>query len=554
MLVALRRTGSAMPLRSRLVVLLVFFVAVALAVTDAITFTSLQGSLTSQVDQQLAQISRSQLGCNGVPFGTYFNQYGTNGHSVLPVPAGFNCKSGAPLPKISTSLVREAVSGGGLFTTVGSSGQGWQYRVYIQPFSAPQAGPTVLAIAVPLTGVAATLGQQLRLELIVSLLVLAALALAAWAVVRMSTRPLARMSKTAGEIAAGDLTRRVAPTDERTEVGQLGAALNVMLGRIEEAFNDKEATEERLRRFVADASHELRTPLTSLRGYAELFHSGLADRPDDLAAALKRIESESARMARLIDDLLLLARLDRGRPISLSKVNLSALISDAVSDARAIDPSRAVAAVVPPELSVVGDEQRLRQLLGNLVNNALAHTPAGSPVEVTARETPPSGADLLHTQVPGPPPGVTEHRDRRSGQAESPVATATVTVADHGPGIAAIDRPRAFERFWRADQSRGRGSGGSGLGLAIVAAIVGAHDGRVWVEETPGGGASFVVDLPIFGPVAADKGPSFTPLPHDQPVPAVRFSPPGQSQQAPHGAASPSGQGRGSQRTAGPPT
>ncbi|MGH9292090.1 MAG: sensor histidine kinase [Acidimicrobiales bacterium] len=468
-----------MPLRTRLVILLVFFVAIALIATDAITFTSLRNSLTSQVDGQLAQISRSRLGCNGVPYGTYFNFYTPVGQPAEPTAAGFSCKSGLPLPRIAPAIVRQAVASGGLYTTVGSSRGAGQYRVLIQPLSTPQTGPTVLAIAVPLTAVSSTLGNQLRLDLIVSLIVLVALAVAAWIIVRLSTRPLARMAKTAGEIAAGDLTRRVTPTDERTEVGQLGAALNVMLERIEEAFEEKESSEQQLRRFVADASHELRTPLTSIRGYAELFRSRLAERPDDLAAALRRIESESARMGVMIEDLLLLARLDRGRPLALAPVRLSAIAEDAVSDARAIDRSRAVTAAIPPDLTVLGDEQRLRQLVGNLLNNALAHTPALTPIEVAARAGPGNVVRLA--------------------------------VIDHGPGIAEGDRPHVFERFWRADRSRLRRGGGSGLGLSIVAAIVSAHHGRVWVEATPGGGATFVVELPAAGaetPSARAETPS----------------------------------------------
>ena len=190
------------------------------------------------------------------------------------------------------------------------------------------------------------------------------------------------MADTAGEIAAGDLSQRVEETDDRTEVGRLGSALNVMLGRIETAFREREASEARLRRFVADASHELRTPLTSIRGYAELFQHGLADRPADLDTAMRRIDSESTRMAGLVDDLLLLARIDQGRPLEREPVDLSTLAADAAQDARVIDPTRTVTFEAPPSCPIVGDEGRLRQLLGNLVSNALAYTPAGTPFEI----------------------------------------------------------------------------------------------------------------------------------------------------------------------------
>ena len=233
------------------------------------------------------------------------------------------------------------------------------------PFSA------LFVVAIPLNGVTGTAHRLLALELLVSCAILIALAGAAWLTVRIGLRPLEQMAETAGEIAAGDLSRRVEETDDRTEVGRLGSALNVMLGRIETAFREREASEARLRRFVADASHELRTPLTSIRGYAELFQHGLADRPADLDTAMRRIDSESTRMAGLVDDLLLLARLDQGRPLEREQVELATLAGDAAQDALAVDPSRTVTCEAPPSCPIIGDEGRLRQLLGNLVSNAL---------------------------------------------------------------------------------------------------------------------------------------------------------------------------------------
>lgn len=463
-----------MPLRTRLVLLLVALVAVALMATDFITFTSLQSSLVSQLDQQLYRVYRAAQGpgvsCRDVPPGLYFRTFTTT--KFVP-PTFVPCSPGDPAPVISPQLVQQAMNSDGLYATVPSSRSGWgSYRTLIEPLRTTlNPGEVAVSFAVPEDSVDSTLGHQFRLDLFVSLAVLAALALAAWALVRLSMRPLARMARTAGEIAAGDLSARVEHVDERTEAGRLGSALNVMLAQIEQAFRDKELSEEQLRRFVAGASHELRTPLTSIRGYAELFRKGLAERPDDLAAAMRRIESESIRMAGLVEDLLLLARLDQGRPLSFRPVDVVPLADDAASDARAIDPDRSVTVSGPGALVVEVDEERVRQVLGNLVNNAVTHTPAGTPIEVV---------------IAGIEGG------------------ALVSIVDHGPGIAEEDSQHVFERFWRADRSRWRSSDrasigagtGAGLGLAIVAAIVAAHGGMVSLRRTPGGGATFVVELP----------------------------------------------------------
>ena len=473
-----------MPLRTRLVLLLVALVAVALMATDFITFTSLQSSLISQLDQQLYRVYRAAQGpgvsCRDVPPGLYFRTFTTTG---FPPATAVPCSPGNPVPVVSAQLLQQAMSSDGLYATVPSSRSGWgSYRALIEPLRTTlNPGEVAVSFAIPEESVDSTLGHQFRLDLFVSLAVLAALGVAAWALVRLSMRPLARMARTAGEIAAGDLSARVEHVDERTEAGQLGSALNVMLAQIEQAFRDKELSEEQLRRFVADASHELRTPLTSIRGYAELFRKGLAERPDDLAAAMRRIESESIRMAGLVEDLLLLARLDQGRPLSFRPVDIVPLANDAASDARAIDPGRAVTVSGPEALVVEADEERLRQVLGNLVNNAVTHTPAGTPIEV-----------VLAVLEGG----------------------ALVSIVDHGPGIADEDSPHVFERFWRADRSRWRSSDsasigastGAGLGLSIVAAIVAAHAGTVSLRRTPGGGATFVVELPAARPVRNGPG------------------------------------------------
>jgi two-component system OmpR family sensor kinase len=316
-------------------------------------------------------------------------------------------------------------------------------------------------IGVPLTELAATTRRLPGIELIVSLAVVAlAAALASW-FVRAGLRPLDDMGTMAGAIAAGDLSQRVEPSDDRTEVGKLGAALNSMLAQIEAAFDERRASEDRLRRFVADASHELRTPITSIRGYAELFRRGADRRPEDLATSMARIEAEADRMGVLVDDLLLLARLDQGRPLVREPVDLVALARDAVDAARVIDPRRAIELTAPDQVVVGGDAGRLRQVLDNLIENARVHTPWDTRTVVTV---------------------------------EADAETVTISVADDGPGMDPDVAAHAFERFYRGDPARARSTGGAGLGLSIVAAIVEAHGGGVRVADTPG--TRIVVTLP----------------------------------------------------------
>ncbi len=294
-------------------------------------------------------------------------------------------------------------------------------------------------------------------------IIIAILGLVVFWVLRLGVRPIKRMTATAGAIAAGDLSQRVPEGRPGTEAAELGDALNTMMTTIEGAFSEKEASEARLRRFVADASHELRTPVTTIRGYAELYrHGGLGD-AGDLDQAMRRTEQESVRMASLVDDLLLLARLDEGRPLARETVDLGVLGVDAAADARAIAPDRVVSAEVTAGVTVEGDEDRLRQVLGNLVGNALVHTPAGTAVSVRVHNG--------------------------SGRA-------VVEVRDDGPGMPDELAARAFERFSRADASRSRNGGGAGLGLAIVQAIVVAHGGSVHLSSGPGAGTTVWVELP----------------------------------------------------------
>jgi len=349
---------------------------------------------------------------------------------------------------------------GRLFTVHGKKGDDKRYRVYAQ---ADPAGFGTTIVAIPLTEVDQTLHRLLAVEGLVIAGVLLVLGFVAWAVVRVGLLPLDRMGHTAGAIAGGDLSHRVESTDPRTEVGRLGIALNAMLDRLESAFTARKASEERLRQFIADASHELRTPLASIRGYAELFRMGAARDPEDVSKAMRRIEEEAARMGVLVEDLLTLARLDEIADAPHVPVDLGRLVGDAVDDARATAPDRDIEPRVDGDTTVVGDAHQLRQVLANLLRNALVHTPAGTPIEVSAARE--DGEVLLE-------------------------------IRDHGPGLPTDDPNEIFERFWRSEGGRKQGRAGAGLGLAIVAGIVDAHRGRVEAANAPGGGASFVVHLP----------------------------------------------------------
>jgi two-component system OmpR family sensor kinase len=298
-----------------------------------------------------------------------------------------------------------------------------------------------------------------------------AIGFAAYWLTRRELKPLEQMAEKSRAIAAGDLSQRVEPADERTEIGQLGDALNSMLAEIERAFAERLATEERLRQFVADASHELRTPVTSIRGYAELFRRGGGDRPADLANLLRRIEREGERMGELVEELLLLARLDQGLQLERKRVDMSALVAAAADAARAADPRRLLQVDSQSPLFVLGSESRLRQVVDNLLTNARVHTPAGTPIHLRLA-------------------------------AEN--AKVVLEVADEGPGVPAEDADRIFERFYRTDRSRTRNQGGTGLGLAIVRSLVEGHGGTVGYRPRAGGGSVFRVVLPMTSAAAGD--------------------------------------------------
>lgn len=330
-----------------------------------------------------------------------------------------------------------------------------------------------LFLALPLDHVNSTVRQTAILVLSTGMLATLLMSMIAYGLTGRSLRPLINVERTASMIADGDLSQRVTDYPAETEVGRLSRSLNAMLAQIEKAFLDREASERKMRRFIQDASHELRTPLVTIQGYSEFYrYGGLAD-PEAMDSAMGRIEAESKRMARLVEDLLMLARLDEQRPMEKQPVDLLVLGQDAVEDTKVRAPDRAVKLVGltterPSPASTVGDDARIRQIIANLLTNALRYTPEGTPIEIAVG---------VRSLVAG-------------------AMDAVVEVRDHGPGIPPEDAKRIFERFYRADSSRQRETGGSGLGLAIVAAIVQQHGGSVALSETAGGGATMSISMP----------------------------------------------------------
>jgi two-component system OmpR family sensor kinase len=465
-----------MSLRRRLLLTLApLFIAGLLAV-DIVTYVSLQSFLVSRLDDQILSIHQNVQsavlspqggGDHGGPGANIQFPPGTFGEIVTPTGSVVGAlRQDFPGPSgddATSSLVLPGSLQPRTYLTAQGTGPGADasFRVYVD--TVQNGGGSLLIVGLPLDEVTATSNQLLLLEVIAGVAITLIILVATWLVVRRGLRPLERMG-TMARAAATDLSRRVEPADGVSEVGQLGVAINTMLSQLETAFAERAAGEQRLRHFVSDASHELRTPLTSMRGYAELLRRNPDMTEADVTLATRRIEDEAARMGVLVDDLLLLARLDQGRPLSRAPVDLGALVTDACADARATDPARPVTARIDTPVQVIGDDLRLRQVLGNVVRNALVHTPPATPVEVTL--------------------GVNG-------------AAAVIEVIDHGPGIPPQNAQRIFERFQRVDPERSRDQGGSGLGLSIVAAVVAAHGGGIRVLETPGGGATFRIELPL---------------------------------------------------------
>lgn len=521
-----------MTLRTRLLLMLVGLVAAGLVVTDVVTYTQLRSFMVQRIEPQLEAAyfpaSRELAAVNQIRLPGAVFRSGTAAGKVLRVGSGDRSSTEVagggvggitanprpraehhrhrlsfafPGPALYTvaELVRKdgrvyghaipfysgdkpapppilpdplpTGSGSPVFFSAKSTGN-TAYQVLARPLGA--AGLTVV-IGIPLTEVTQTTGHLLWIEILVSALVLAGLGVLAWWIVRRGLRPLQDMATTAGSIARGQLGLRVAPAEEHTEVGRLGLALNAMLGEIEQAFAARAASEGRLRRFLADASHELRTPLTTIRGHAELFELGSAQHPEDLAISMRHIKEEARRMNLLVDDLLLLARLDQQRPLEPAPADLVALCRRAVAGVEVLSPSYQLHLEAPPQLVVTCDAERIHQMVDNLLGNAVRHSPAGSPVVLRLR---------------------------------SEGTTAVIEVSDRGPGVAPEDAERIFEPFFRADFARARATGGAGLGLAIVASIVEAHGGSVGVRPGEGGGACFWVRLPANGRSGSPPEPS----------------------------------------------
>ncbi|MGZ4168211.1 MAG: sensor histidine kinase [Solirubrobacteraceae bacterium] len=480
-----------MSLRTRLLLGMVVLVAAGLSVAAIVTYEEQRSFLLDRVDQQVQsalapvafelRLSGTRpdrgpgrrfpfagvlgrrapgIGPASLPPGTFGELLGPGGAVLRRRTFSYGGATPAP-PKLPVHMpISRAGSPLRLFTLHSSNGSGIRYRAAAV---AVTRGDT-LVVAVSLRETDDTLHRLVMVELLVGGGVILALVLLGWLVIRVGLLPLERIGRVASEIAQGDLSRRVSPSDQRTEVGRLARSLNEMLGQIERAFTARRQSEDQLRRFLADASHELRTPLASIRGYAELFRLGAADDPATLERAMARIEAEAARMGVLVEDLLSLAALDQAPDRPRVPVDLGELAAHAAEDTRVTSPDRDVQVHLDePAVAVLGDADQLRQLLANLMRNAVIHTPAGTPIEV----------------------GV--HRDG---------GLAHLEVRDHGPGVPGDDADQLFERFWRSERGRSRGKGGAGLGLAIVKAIATAHGGSVHAANDPGGGARFVVSLP----------------------------------------------------------
>lgn len=482
-------------LTRRLVAVVILLVLAAYLLTTTVTMTLMRGYLVDRIDEELTNYSQPLADTAYEAIAAAAGQgpavrrpplIPPSPYYVLVTPAAEGAGSFAMIyPQVRSSLpdLQRVEVGddrlGEPFTVQAREADG-AWRVLARTATSP-SGQVVgtVSVALPLDTVGSTVRQLAVMITVIGLTTLVLVGALAWWAVRRAFRPLTRIEDTAAAIATGDLSRRVPPGGARDEVGSLSESLNAMLAQIEQSFAVREASEQRMRDFVADASHELRTPLATVKGYAELHRFGAMTDPEDVAGAMRRIESEAARMTALVEDLLMLTRWDSQPAMSPTRVDLTVLASDVVQDARVRTPERRVSLVpltrgerAAPAPVVVGEDGALRQVLTNLVANALAHTPAGTPVEVAV--------------------------GRDDGQV-------VVEVRDHGHGLAPGAADRVFERFYRADKSRSRASGGTGLGLPIVAAIVGRHQGSVRHVPTPGGGATFRVELPAAAPAHQDE-------------------------------------------------
>ena len=488
------------PLRARLVAVVLALLSAGLLVSGVAAVAALRGYLIGEVDRGLAEVARHAAGAGSLP-PVPLSQPELGPTPSRPAPVGqeqayvqYSDASGAAYgaarvpaqaidPPELPELTWGAVSGmAGEPYVVASAAGSTRWRVLTVPLA---DGSGSVTAALDIGGIDATVTRLALIELAVGGIVLLVAGLVGWRLVRRSLRPLVGVEHAAAAIAAGDLARRAPAADPRTEVGSLSESFNTMVDALHDSLAAQQASERRalasaarareseqqMRQFVADASHELRTPLTSVLGFAELYRMGALPDRAALDDSMGRIEAEAARMGVLVEDLLLLARLDRRRPLDRTEVDLLEVVADAVAAARAAAPDRLVSIDLAPGTgspTVLGDPLRLRQVVDNLVSNALRYSPAGDPV-------------VVHLAGPA---------------ADQGAGTVRIDVVDRGPGMTTEEAARVFERFYRADPARTRSQGGAGLGLAIVSAIVAAHGGRVGLATSPGAGATFTILLP----------------------------------------------------------
>jgi two-component system OmpR family sensor kinase len=465
-----------MTIRARLAIATALLIAVTIALLSVFIVRTTRATLTDQLDTSL-KISSQKIANQPNKPSKQNNQaneppdWGENSYAVIRYDSGGNQISAQPsgygddpdsLPVVPaiTSEEGQRLLNSKEITTVPSADGSMKYRLQICPGRDGQ----IFAVAMPLDDVNSAVGRILKLTLGGGALAIVVAAGTSWWLIRNRLKPVDRMIDTAAAIGAGNLSLRAPDANPRTELGKLSTALNSMLAQIEQSVDARIESEQRLRRFVADAAHELRTPLTSLRGYAELHRAGALNNDETLANAMRRIDSESRRMQRLVEDMLLLARLDEERGDEHVPVDLMPIIEEAIDAAQTIDPERPFTRNLPAHAVVSGDPIRYRQIFDNLLTNARIHTPAGTPVSVSA---------------------VTD------------ASSVTIQVADRGPGIPIEDQERVFERFWRADPSRSRATGGTGLGLAIVASLVRANNGEISLQSAANQGATFTIRLPL---------------------------------------------------------
>ena len=488
------RLPHSLSLRTQLVLVTSVLIALAIAVTSLVAISALRAQMVHQLDEEMKASSSSLVSSVGTSqtrqdgaVGSYrvyvLDQHGNVLHSIAG--ADQQAENEPVLTGWDSEKVKKYHETG---TTVNSRTGSNDWRIMpISLESSTNGQASSMVIALPLKQTNQVVALVGVLTFAFGLATLAAAIAMTWVIVTRTFEPLARVEQTAAKIAAGDLSQRIEDYNPSNEIGNLAISLNTMLAQIESSFNAQAKSEAKMRRFVGDASHELRTPLVSIRGYSELYRQGALPNDEAVATAMGRIESESKRMGQLVEDLLTLARIDERRESKLAPFNLFHLAVDASNDAYATSPDREVSLVgltddvAPTSAPVIGDESRMRQVVANLLTNAMRYTPAGTPLEIAVG---------VREDVPGYPLSVIE-------------------VRDHGPGIHGEDRERVFERFYRTDTSRSRETGGTGLGLSIVAAILEQHDGSVHIEETPGGGATFVISLPFYpAPVMTDNGVS----------------------------------------------